>query len=66
MIARVWNFLCGQRDEPVTVPDVEAVHIDTAILCESCNFITTGTNCACRLCGSRAILTLSKLLGGRV
>lgn len=63
---QVWKFLCGRRNDPVTIADIEAVHIDTAVLCESCQFISASTNGHCFICGSHAILTLSKLLGGRV
>ena len=37
-----------------------------AVLCANCEVISEGSNGHCAACGSEALLSLSKLLGGKI
>ncbi len=40
------------------------VRLQTAVLCANCEVISEGTNGHCGACGSQALLSLSRILGG--
>jgi hypothetical protein len=40
------------------------VCLQKAVLCANCDVISEGSNGHCAACGSQALLSLSKLLGG--
>jgi len=40
------------------------VRLQSAVLCANCEVISEGTNGHCAACGSQALLSLSRILGG--
>jgi hypothetical protein len=44
--------------------DANLVCLQRAVLCANCDVISEGKNDHCAGCGSQALLSLSKLLGG--
>jgi hypothetical protein len=44
--------------------DVNAVCLQNAVLCADCEVISDSPHEACRICGSRSLLSLSYILGG--
>lgn len=44
--------------------DVNAVCLQTAVLCADCEVISDSPHDTCRVCGSRSLLSLSNVLGG--
>ena len=47
-------------EKPVEL--VQSVDMKVAIWCLDCDQITAANNCHCRVCGSKSVLTLSKVL----
>lgn len=47
-------------------PNPEVVSLERAVLCADCELITESTTDSCGICGSRALLDLSRTLGGRL
>jgi hypothetical protein len=45
-------------------PDVNAVWLRNAVLCADCEVITDSPHDCCGVCGSRSLLSLSRVLGG--
>jgi hypothetical protein len=45
-------------------PDTNLVRLQSAVLCANCEVISEGTNGHCTACGSQALLSLSRILGG--
>jgi hypothetical protein len=45
-------------------PGPEVVPLYRAVLCADCELITQATKDSCGVCGSRALLDLSRTLGG--
>jgi GAF domain-containing protein len=45
-------------------PQIHFLSLPTAIFCVQCELISTNTTPACLACGSKAVLSLSRLLGG--
>jgi hypothetical protein len=43
---------------------INVVSLRTAILCVDCEVISTGSGTRCHVCGSSAVLSLSRILGG--
>lgn len=43
---------------------INVVSLRTAILCVNCEVISTGSGTRCHVCGSSAVLSLSRILGG--
>ena len=43
---------------------INVVSLRTAILCVDCEVISTGSGARCHVCGSSAVLSLSRILGG--
>lgn len=43
---------------------INVVSLETAILCVDCETISTSIGTRCYLCGSSALLSLSRILGG--
>jgi anaerobic ribonucleoside-triphosphate reductase len=50
-------------DEAVTKVEVNAVRLQQAVLCSDCDVITDSQHDACLVCGSHALLPLSRILG---
>jgi hypothetical protein len=48
------------------LPDANLVRLQRAVLCANCEVISEGKNGHCAGCGSQALLSLNKLLGGSV
>ena len=46
--------------------DANLVCLHRAVLCANCEIISEGMNGHCTACGSQALLSLGKLLGGSV
>jgi hypothetical protein len=44
--------------------DVNAICLQSAVLCCDCEVISDSPNETCRVCGSRSLLSLSYILGG--
>jgi hypothetical protein len=40
------------------------IHLQSAVLCANCEVVSEGTNGHCAACGSQALLSLSRFLGG--
>ena len=53
---------------PYTEPRLNAnlICLRKALLCANCDVISDGTNGHCVACGSQALLSLSRLLGGAI
>ena len=47
-----------------TVRDVNFLPLQTAVFCVECELISTNTTPRCHACGSQAVLSLSRVLGG--
>ncbi len=47
-----------------TKPEINLVPLLQAVLCADCELISEGTNGHCVACGSQAIISISKVLGG--
>lgn len=47
---------------PCMNPD--AVRLRDAVMCVNCEFITASRQGHCRVCGSRSLMNLSRLMGG--
>jgi hypothetical protein len=45
-------------------PDVNAVCLQNAVLCADCEVISDSPHETCRVCGSRSLLSISRVLGG--
>jgi hypothetical protein len=43
---------------------INIVSLETAILCVDCEVISTSSGTRCHVCGSSAVLGLSRILGG--
>ena len=46
--------------------DINLVRLQRAVLCANCEVISESKNGHCPVCGSQALLSLGKLLGGSV
>lgn len=46
------------------IPDVNAVYLQNAVLCADCEVISDSPHDICRVCGSRSLLSMSRVLGG--
>jgi hypothetical protein len=44
--------------------DVNAICLQNAVLCADCEVISDSAHETCRVCGSRSLLSLSRVLGG--
>jgi hypothetical protein len=44
--------------------DVNAISLQSAVLCADCEVISDSPNDTCRVCGSHSLLSLSYILGG--
>jgi hypothetical protein len=40
------------------------IRLQSAVLCANCEVVSEGTNGHCAACGSQALLSLSRILGG--
>ncbi len=45
-------------------PDVNAVCLQNAVLCADCEVISDSPHDTCCVCGSRSLLSMSRVLGG--
>ena len=45
-------------------PDLSAICLQNAVLCADCEMISDSPHDACLVCGSRSLLSLSRVLGG--
>ena len=45
-------------------PNTNLVRLQNAVLCANCEVICESTNGHCAACGSQALLSLSRILGG--
>lgn len=52
--------------EAIESLDVNAVCLQNAVLCAECEVISDSRHDVCRICGSRSLLSLSCVLGGRL
>ncbi|MBZ5570622.1 MAG: GAF domain-containing protein [Acidobacteriia bacterium] len=50
--------------EKLTGQDISFVELQTAVFCVACELISKNTTPYCMACGSRAVLSLSRVLGG--
>src|SRR5271168_3858309 len=50
--------------ESLTGQDIHFVSLQTAVFCVSCEIISKNNTPQCMACGSRAVLSLSRVLGG--
>lgn len=48
----------------VNLPEVNFLSLQTAVFCVECELISQNTTSGCLACGSQALLSLSRLLGG--
>lgn len=44
--------------------DVNAVYLRNAVLCAECEVISDSPHDTCQVCGSRSLLSMSRVLGG--
>jgi hypothetical protein len=49
--------------DAIEKPDVNAVWLRNAVLCADCEVISDSHHDTCKLCGSHALLNLSRILG---
>ena len=49
--------------DTIEKPDVNAVWLRNAVLCADCDVISDSPHETCRICGSRSLLSLSRVLG---
>jgi hypothetical protein len=49
--------------DTIEKPDVNAVWLRNAVLCADCEVISDSPHETCRICGSRSLLSLSRVLG---
>jgi hypothetical protein len=52
------------RAKTTSRPTVNLVPLLHAVLCADCELISEGTNGHCVACGSQAVISISKVLGG--
>jgi hypothetical protein len=45
-------------------PVKNLIRLQSAVLCANCEVVSEGTNGHCGACGSQALLSLSRILGG--
>ncbi len=45
-------------------PDLNAIQLRNAVLCADCEVVSDSPHDACRICGSRSLLSLACILGG--
>ncbi|MGH9500422.1 MAG: GAF domain-containing protein [Terriglobales bacterium] len=50
--------------EQLTGQDISFIELQTAVFCVACELISKNTTPCCLACGSRAVLSLSRVLGG--
>src|ERR1700689_1008368 len=50
--------------EQLTGQDISFIELQTAVFCVECELISRNNTPCCLACGSRAVLSLSRLLGG--
>src|SRR5271169_7153214 len=50
--------------EKLTGQDIHFVELSTAVFCVECELISKNNTPYCMACGSRAVLSLSRILGG--
>ena len=50
--------------EKLTGQDISFLTLQTAVFCVECELISKNTTPYCMACGSRAVLSLSRVLGG--
>jgi hypothetical protein len=50
-------------DGPVVKFDVNAVRLQSAVLCPNCDVVSDSPHDTCSICGSRSLLPLARVLG---
>lgn len=49
-----------EREKPV----LSTIHLENAVLCVECEMISDSPHDTCPVCGSRSLISLSRVLGG--